>query len=203
MPYRTSLRYETFLICLIAEVLNILTTCIFYQVLKIPLFFDTIFIVAVVFYLGLIPGLCVSICYNLINSLMWICKTRIFDPFILMYGICGILIVFSTWIFSRNKSDFKISISITILYLFLITLTSSMCSIISGGIIDYFHYRCYEVTDTMNPIKTFSEGFIIQHYPPIVSYILAQIPVSFLDRLIATFTGYGIYRAFDFFMKRG
>ncbi len=202
VSYGTSFNYETILICLVAEVLNLLTTFIFYQVLKIPLFFDTIFIVAVVFYLGFVPAICVSIGYSLINSFMWICKTGFFDPFIPMYGLCGILIVFSTWLFAKNKSDFRISVSITLLYLFLIALTSSMCSIISGGLIDYFHYKYYEVTDMMNPIKNFSEGFIIQHYPPIVSYILAQIPVSFLDRLIATFTGFGIYRSFDFFMKR-
>lgn len=202
MSYQSSKILRTVLICVIAEILNLLTTYFFYQVLKIPLFFDTIFVVAVVFYAGLVPGLCVSIGYSIINSLMWINKTGFFDPFILSYGICGVLIVVSTWLIARNKKEFKISISITILYLFLIALVSSMCSIIAGGIIDYFHYRYYEITDMMNPIKNFTEGFVNQRFSLIASCILAQIPVSFLDRLIATFAGYGIYKICDKYIER-
>ena len=59
-------------------------------------FFDTIFTVAVVFYCGLVPALCVSIGYNLINSLIWIYSGGVSDPFIFFYSICGILIVLST-----------------------------------------------------------------------------------------------------------
>ena len=62
---------RTIVICIIAEILNFLAADVFYHTLKIPLFFDTIFTVAVVFYCGLVPGLCVSVCYNLINSLIW------------------------------------------------------------------------------------------------------------------------------------
>lgn len=192
---------KTVIICIIAEALNFLTTFIFYQVLKIPLFFDTIFTVAVVFYAGLIPGLCVSVCYNLINSLIWISKSGFFDPFILMYGICGILIVFSTWIIARNKKEFKISVPITILYLFMIALISCLCTVISSGIIDFFHYKYYEITDMMNPIKKFTESFVYQHFSLLASCILAQIPISFLDRLIATFAGFGIYKIYDRFIK--
>lgn len=87
---------RTVVICIIAEILNFIVTAIFYHGLKIPLFFDTIFTVAVVFYCGLLPALCVSIGYNLINSFLWICNKGIFDPFIFAYTVCGILIVFST-----------------------------------------------------------------------------------------------------------
>lgn len=193
---------KTSLICIIAEVMNFLTTFIFYQTLKIPLFFDTIFTVAVVFYLGLVPGLVVSIVYNVINSLIWVSRTGFFDPFILMYGICGILIVISTWIIARHKEDFKISVPITLLYLLLISLFSSICSIITSGIIDFFHYKYYEITDMMNPIKNFTESFVYQHFSLLASCILAQIPISFLDRLIATFTGYGVYKLCDKYIER-
>lgn len=193
---------KTGLICIIAEVMNFLTTFIFYQTLKIPLFFDTIFTVAVVFYSGLVPGLVVSIVYNVINSLIWVSRTGFFDPFILMYGICGILIVISTWIIARHKEDFKISVPITLLYLLLISLFSSICSIITSGIIDFFHYKYYEITDMMNPIKNFTESFVYQHFSLLASCILAQIPISFLDRLIATFTGYGVYKLCDKYIER-
>lgn len=69
---------RTVVICVIAEILNFIVPAIFYHGLKIPLFFDTIFTVAVVFYCGLLPALCVSIGYNLINSFIWICHKGVF-----------------------------------------------------------------------------------------------------------------------------
>ena len=193
---------RTFIICIIAEILNFLTCDIFYHVLNIPLFFDTIFTVAVVFYCGLLPALCVSVGYNLINSLIWICREGVTDPFIFFYTICGVLIVLSTWFFARRKEEFKISPPITILYLVLIALLSSLCTIISSGIIDYFHYIYYDVPDMMNPIKTFTESFVQHRFSLLISCILAQIPISFADRCIATFAGYGIYRLAERFIDR-
>ena len=108
--------------------------------------------------------------------------------------VCGILIVFSTWLFARRKDDFKISAAITALYLVLIALLSSLCAIISSGIIDYFHYIYYDVPDMMNPIKSFTKSFVQHRFSLLASCILAQIPISFADRLIATFAGYGVYR---------
>ena len=189
-------------ICIIAEMLNFMTMDIFYHTLRIPLFFDTIFTVAVVFYCGLVPGLFVSIGYNLINSLIWVCQKGVSDPFIFFYTICGILIVLSTWVVSRHKAEFKISPVVTILYLVLIALLSSFCSIISSGIIDYFHYIYYDVPDMMNPIKSFTESFVNHHFSLLVSCILAQIPISFADRLIATFAGYGVYRLCERLIER-
>lgn len=185
---------KTVILCLVAEILNFFVCDIFYHVLGIPLFFDTIFTVASVFYLGLVPALCVSLGYNLINSLIWIFKEDVSDPFIFLYSICGLLIVISTWLIARRKAEFKISTTVTVLYLLLITLLSSFCTIFAGGIIDYFHYIYFNVPDMMNPIKSFTESFVQQRFSLLASCILAQIPVSFLDRLIATFAGYGIYR---------
>lgn len=170
-----------------------LTVDIFYKILKLPLFFDTIFTVAVVFHLGLVPGLCVSIGYNLINGLEWVIFKGVSDPFIFFYAICGVLIVLSTWFIARRKENFKIEPLVTLLYLLLITLISSACTITAGGIIDYFHYICYDVPDMMNPIKTFTDSFVQQQFSLLISCILAQIPVSVLDRLLATFAGYGVY----------
>ncbi|MCR5079896.1 MAG: hypothetical protein K6B17_00955 [Treponema sp.] len=193
---------RTVVICIIAEIMNFIFPEFFYHGLKIPLFFDTIFTVAVVFYCGLLPALCVSIGYNLINSFIWVCNKDVSDPFIFFYSICGILIVFSTWLIARRKDEFRISPAITILYLVLITLVSSFCSIISSGIIDYFHYIYYDVPDMMNPIKSFTESFVHHRFSLPVACILAQIPISFADRLIATFAGYGVYRLCERFIER-
>lgn len=192
--FHMSSNVRNIIISFLAVILNFITATLFYQILGIPLFFDTIWTVAVVFYLGLIPGLCVSIGYNALNLFVWIIKTGTDGLFVSAYSICGILIVLSTWYFAKNKEEFKISPAITILYLVLITLVSSFCTIITGGTIDYFQYKLTAVPDQMNPIRAFTDSFIRQHFNLFASCILAQIPISFLDRLIATFAGYGIFR---------
>ncbi|MBQ5399807.1 MAG: hypothetical protein IIU15_01040 [Treponema sp.] len=192
---------KTVVICVIAVAMNVLTMYIFYNWIKIPLFFDTIWTVAVVFYSGLVPGLCVSLAYNAINALIWTMQQGFFDPFIMLYAVCGVLIVFSTWIFARRKEEFQISVPVTILYLFLIALLSSFCTIVAGGIIDFFHYKYYEIPDMMNPIKKFTESFVHQQFSLLASCILGQIPISFLDRLLATFSGFGIYSLARKFLK--
>ena len=192
---------KTILICIVAEILNLLAVFLFCNTLRIPLFFDTIFTVAVVFYLGLVPALCVSLGYNLINSLIWVLRGE-GDPFIFLYAICGLLIVFSTWGIARRKEELRISPAVTILYLVLIVLLSSFCTIISGGIIDFFHLKYRNVPDLMNPIKKFTESFVHQRFSLLASCILGQIPISFLDRLLSTFTGFGIYRLTERFLGR-
>ena len=52
------------LFCISAILLNVAATFLFYDVLHIPLFLDTIFTVAIVFYFGLVPGLVVGIIFN-------------------------------------------------------------------------------------------------------------------------------------------
>lgn len=193
---------STILLCIIAEVLNLFTVDVFYHFLDIPLFFDTIWTVAVVFYLGLIPGLVVSIGYNIINTLLLVWQEGYFDPFVLMYGICGIFTVLSTWFIARRKAEFKISVTITILYLVLIVLLASFFSIICGGVINFFRYKHYEIPDMMNPIKNFTTGFVYMRFSFFVSCILAQIPTVLLDRFIATFAGFGIYTLWNKFMEK-
>ncbi len=185
---------RTIVICTAALMLNFLSVFLFYDLLHLPLFMDTIFTVAVVFYCGLLPGLAVQVLYNIINSLIWFAKLGRFDGFMMLYAICGILIVISTWLIARNKNEFKISPVVTILYLVLIALISSVCSVVAGGIIDYFHLKWQNIPDMMNPIKIFTESFVHQHFNLLASCILAQIPISFADRLIATFAGYGFFR---------
>lgn len=186
-------------ISILAILLNYLTAGVFYNLLKLPLFFDTIWTVVVVFWIGLVPGICVAVGYNLLNYAVWILKDGS-QNFIFLYAICGILIVFSTWIFARKKEDFQFSRLVTFLYLFLITLVSVFCTIVAGGLIDYFLYF-HQVSNAnleeMNPIKEFTDAFLLQKFSLLSSCILAQIPVSFVDRFIATFFGFGIYRLLE------
>ena len=182
------------IICIFAVFLNYITAMLFYQVLRIPLFFDTIWTVVIVFLFGLVPGLFVQVGYNILNYFLWVSKNG-WENLSFLYSVCGILIVVSTWFFARKKDEFKISALVSVLYLMLIVLVSSFFTILAGGLIDYFQYLHTGVLDQMNPIKKFTESFLRQRFSLLSSCILAQIPVSFLDRLIASFAGYGIFLA--------
>ena len=185
---------KTVLICILAVFFNFVSVFLFFDLIHLPLFMDTIFTIAVVFYCGLIPGLLVQISYNILNGFVWYLKTGTFDFFIMLYVICGILIVISTWIIARHKNNFSEGLFISFVYLVVIATVSSFCSVIAGGTIDYFHYKCFNITDVVSPIKKFADGFMRQNFGLYFSCIVAQIPVSFTDRLITTFAGFGVYR---------
>ena len=192
---------KTTLTCIVALALNLLVVAIFHSGnSSFPLFLDTIFTVAVVFYCGLVPALCVSVAYNLINGFLWNFREQISDPVVYLYAVCGILIVIVTWLVARHKEEFHISPVVTILYLLIIAMFSSLCTIITGGIMDYFHFKYFNIPDVMSPIKKFTDSFVRQNFSLFTSCILAQIPVSFADRLITTFAGYGVYRIAERFL---
>ena len=185
---------KTVLLCIIAEALNYITAYIFFDTLHIPLFMDTIFTVAITFYCGLVPGLVVGLCYNIIATLTLTIREYAFEPYTMLFGLCGAFVALVTWFFARRKEEFKISRLITILYLLLIALFSSFFSVITGGIIDYIRFTAVDLADRLAPVKNFTDSFLYQHFSLMAACILGQIPVSVTDRIITTFLGYGMYR---------
>ena len=188
------------LFCTAAIFLNLAASLFVYDFLKIPLFIDTVFTVAIVFYLGLVPGLIVGFLYNFVDTLFNYCVRGIFSPTNVFFSLCGIAIVFVTWAFARKKEEFQISIPVTLLYLLLISLLSSCASILIGGTIDFIRFSYYEIPDSMAPIKQFTDSFLSQKFNLFTSCILGQIPISMTDRLLATFAGYGVYKLLEKFM---
>ena len=190
------------LFCIASLFLNLAVSLLIYDVMHIPLFLDTIFTVAIVFYLGLIPGLIVGFLYNFIDPLFNYLVRGISSPTNIFFSLCGIAIVLVTWAFVRRKEEFQISKTVTILYLLLISLLSSCASVFIGGIIDFIRFSYYDIPDSMAPIKQFTDGFLSQKFNLFASCILGQIPVSLTDRLISTFAGYGVYKLFEKFFGK-
>lgn len=184
------------LFCIVSLALNLLCTVLFYDVLSIPLFMDTIFTVAIVFYMGLIPGLIVGVCFNILDPFFNYFTRGVFSPTNFFFGLCGAAIVLVTWLFARRREEFKISLPITLLYLLLIALLSSLVTVFIGGIIDFLRFRYLEIPDSMAPIKAFTDSFLSQKFSLFAACILGQIPISITDRLITTFAGYGVYKLY-------
>lgn len=185
---------RTVALCIVAESLNFIVSYIFYEMLHIPLFMDTIFTVAITFYCGLVPGLVVAVSYNIISCFSSVARGYAFDPYLALFGICGALIAIVTWFFARHKENFRISTSITMAYLFLIAIISAFFSILSSGIIDFVRYTLLDIPDRVAPIKVFTDSFQAQHFSLLASCILGQIPIALTDRIITTFAGFGVYR---------
>lgn len=185
---------RTILLCILAVSLNFMTGYLFLDIFHIPLFMDTIFTVAIVFYCGLIPGLCVALSYNIIATFTLVIRGFTFEPYPMLFGISGALIALSTWFFARKKEEFRISTSVTLIYLVLIAVISSFCSIISSGIIDYVRYTAANLPDRVGPVRAFTEAFVNQKFSLFAACILGQIPSSITDRLITTFLGFGVYK---------
>jgi len=188
------------LFCFVSIFLNLGVSLLFFDVLHIPLFLDTIFTVAIVFYLGLVPGLIVGVLFNIIDTLFNYLARGIVSPTNIFFSLCGAAIALVTWAFARKKDEFQISIPVTILYLLLIALLSSSASIFIGGIIDFVRFSYFDIPDSMAPIKQFTESFVSQRFSLFASCILAQIPISITDRLITTFAGYGVYKLYEKFL---
>lgn len=182
--------------CLVSIILNLALSLLTYDILKFPLFLDTVFTVAIVFYLGLVPGLIVGILYNFIDVLFNLLVRGINSPTNIFFSICGAAIVIVTWLFARKKTEFQISTSITILYLLLISLISSFVTIIIGGTFDFIRFSFYDIPDSMAPIKQFTDSFVSQKFSLFAACILGQIPISITDRIISTFAGYGVYKLY-------
>ena len=191
---------RVFLVCLIAEALNYISAYICCDVFHIPLFMDTIFTVAITFYYGLVPGLCVGIGFNILSTITQVSRGYTLDPFALLFGICSALVALVTWFFARKKEEFKISRTITILYLILIAVISSFLVIISSGLIDFMRFTILDIPDRLAPVKDFTDSFVDMHFSLLASSILAQVPLSITDRLITTFLGFEVFKGMVYFL---
>ena len=194
MNVRVKTFYKTVLLSLAALALNI-ATFLLVTYLRLPVFMDTIFTVALVFYAGLVPALIVAALYNPIMTILLcvIYGTEIFY-FDSLYAICGILIVFSTWIFSRNKKEFFFSHTVTVLYLLIIAFVSAFLTSFSASALNTFIRPLFGNLSRFSAIDDFYIAFQNLKFGTFLSYLLPRIPIIVLDRLISTFLGYGIYR---------
>lgn len=183
----------TFCFCMLAIAGNIATSFLA-DALHTPMFLDTIFTVAVTFYAGLVPGLIVAALHNPIVTFIYsvIYRTEIFY-FDCLYALCKMLIAFSTWLFSRNKKEFFFSKTVTVLYLLIIVFVSSFLSCFSASMLNTF-IRPLLGNFLGFLIDAFSIAFQKLKFGVFLSYLLPRIPITVLDRLICTFSGFGLYR---------
>ncbi|MCR5764067.1 MAG: hypothetical protein K6G00_11870 [Treponema sp.] len=180
--------------CILAEIVNFAFVICFSDALQVPLFLDTVGTVAITFYAGLVPGLAVAFAFNVIRTVSFaIAHENAVYPWEMLYFLCGIAIVFCTWIFSRKKDEFRMSIKVTVLYLILISLVSTFASSFVGGAVESLDLIVFEGMAYKSPVESYVKAFLGENISTFISCFIARMPVTMLDRLVCTFAGFLVY----------
>lgn len=179
---------------LAAGVLDFSINFLFNIVLKVPLFLDTTFMIAIL----LIYGPVESFFAYLVNMLCTAARLFVLygsTEFIYLYSLSAITIISITWAFikyTRKNSSQKLSVNrIYVIFLTAAITAAIACSLVSG-IISFFTYQ-QNVDEWAFDKIIFSIQLNSIRGGVLLTNILGRIPLTVLDRIITTFAGYGFY----------
>jgi len=171
-------------------------------VLKLPIFFDTIFTTAIIFAYGLPWGLAVSV-------LTGITKTFFFDYLYLrnsvayymaLYYLAGISIQTVNYICTRKKDFDTLDINHTILILGMTAVLSALASCLVAGTVN-FCIKIFVNHEMYNVVEEFVSSLAAQNFSLWFSCVTGRIPVTLLDRFIATFAAFFVVKGFKALFK--
>ena len=162
-----------------------------------PLFLDSIFVMAVLFGHGLFPALGTFI----VHYIIVVVRLLILHESVLpcFYAIPGIFIVLVTWLFTRKKENLQKSVNFTFIYILLASLCASLASCVAGGIVNFCIDSYVIHPEGWVPIL---DSVKENNMPVILSLIWGRIPITTLDRIVTTFAGFGLYKLCDFILKK-
>ncbi|MCR5622135.1 MAG: hypothetical protein K6G18_09790 [Treponema sp.] len=171
---------------------DLLLSTLFQDVLYAPLFMDTSFMMAALFAFGPIESFLeyvVFVSLACVKLKLMVGRTDM----VFLYALSAITIIAVTWFFVRKKEWLSKGVNQTFLYILAAAmLAGCACSVVSG-FISYFTHQL-EVKDwAFNRVIFAFNG---EQLGFLASAILGRIPVTILDRIIATFLGFGIAKAY-------
>ena len=177
----------TIILIIVGAALNFAISNFTAFVLKIPLFLDTIFTIAILFYCGIIPAILTAVIHSIPSSLL------VNAPFYILFSLCSVAIILITYGVMKNNDKRNQSVTLTILYLILAALLSGFASSVIGGTIHTLGLILYP--EEISEIVT--EKFVLSLFSKngslLLSAILGRIPSTCIDRVITTLLGYGLY----------
>ncbi|MBQ2315630.1 MAG: hypothetical protein II187_12130 [Treponema sp.] len=182
----------TALIILVFGAGDLLVTTLFQDILQVPLFFDTIFMMAALFAFGPVQAF---LEYLVFVGLACVKLKLLYGrtDMVYLYALAALTIIAVTWLFVHKKERFSKGVNRA----FLCILSASMlaglaCSVVSG-FISYFTHRLDVKDWAFNRIIFAFNGEQLGY---LASSIVGRIPVTMLDRVITTFAGFGIARLY-------
>jgi hypothetical protein len=166
------------------------------EILRLSLFFDTVFTCAVAFAAGTLPGIFTAILTSVLNGAF-----RYPGWWNHLFTLCTfaevLLIGGFRFLLSRRENPGPadeqpafISTASALLLLYI-----SMCMVVSllGGLIDFAITIGLEIADyAVYPHTFFKLGLMRNRLPLLAADILSRIPVNIVDRFITAFGGYGM-----------
>ena len=177
-----------YLTALVAGVLDFAVATLFQNVLHVPLFFDTIFLMAVLFLYGPLPAL-FSYVINVICGCLKLVILYGKNDYVYLFTLSALTIILVTWLFVRKKENLKKGVNITFLYILSAAVCAALaCSVVSG-IISYF---TFSLNVESGPFDKIIFAFSGDQMGVLASCIVGRIPITILDRIITTFAGFGI-----------
>ncbi|MDR0583852.1 MAG: hypothetical protein LBG57_05815 [Treponema sp.] len=199
---RTAL-WKVLLFCVLSVMGNAASSALVDGILKVPLYLDTVFSVAVTFAFGLWPGILTGallypvtgVLYNIITG-AGAGAFRIAGNVFILCTVSEITLVwfFRTQIGRSMLPEESSPSSFASIAARLMVLAALDCILISitGGIIDFVLYTLLSAPRGVYPEDVFKLGLYRNNVPLLAAAILSRIPINIVDRFIAIFGGYGI-----------
>lgn len=165
--------FKQIIIGIVATFFEFLMVVVNADFLKLPIYFDCIWTCAASFFSPL-SGIICAVCYHFPVIIMYHHGWPS-----LMFALCSLSVVLCVRIFMNYKKNLPFILS------FIIS--------IEGGIIYTINYEQFDYSE-YSPDNNFIYSFFICGIPFLLSGILGRIPVNLLDKTIASFLGWEIYR---------
>jgi len=195
--------WKVALLCLVSALLNTLASYFLNGVLGLPLYFDTLFTVAVLFSAGLVPALITAVLLPVFTTFEYIylmnleIETAWWTYLFVFCVIFEVLLVFSfrkrikplDADFRKNPTLFTF-ISLAPLLMLIVVLDCITVSV-TGGIIDFI-LTLLKAPKAFYPEDSFKLGLLRNNVPLLATAILSRIPINIIDRFFVIFGGYGV-----------
>lgn len=204
--------WKLLLLCIISALANIVTDVLVSDVLRAPLYLDTMFTAAVTFRFGLLPGILTGALHSVGSNILY---GTLMNPDVNvltgnLFVLCTVSEILLVCFFHAKmkaqeaaffeEPSLSSFISIAAPLLVLVAFDCILISV-TGGVIDFILNNILSVPRGLWPEDIFKLGLIRNNVPVLAAAILSRIPINIVDRFIAVFGGYGIsllYRKWAF-----
>ena len=191
-------------LCAVCALCNAALSYLLNTLLKVPLYADTIFTVAMCFTAGVFAGILTGAALSPLAFFL-VCKYLLDLPYEIswvrnIFTICvlaeiALVCFFHAKIKGREAVFLKKPAlnSFTGIATHLLVLVALDCIVVSvcGGTIDFI-LGTVSAPLAYSPEDTFELGLLHNNIPLFATAIFARIPINIVDRFIAVFGGYGI-----------
>jgi hypothetical protein len=196
--------WKVLILCVVSALCNVLLSYTVGNIVKIPLYLDTVFTAAVCFSCGLLPGLLTG---AIINPLLiplrykFIFALPVTSAYPeIIFTLCTVAEIFLICFFMKKirekesafheKPSLQAVIGLSPLRMTLVAIDCILISI-TGGIIDFILTQA-SAPRPYFPEDTFKLGLLRNNVPLLASGILSRIPINIVDRFFVIFGGFGI-----------